>query len=66
MTRWQKITLVFVAVATVLILSFDALAAYFGGQKATISWLTTMLSGKYPAIAFAWGFLMGHFFGQNS
>lgn len=46
-------------VAAILLLD---LFLYLTGRK-TYSQKTIELSKKYPLIPFAWGFLMGHFFG---
>ncbi|MGP0063538.1 MAG: hypothetical protein ACLQGP_08070 [Isosphaeraceae bacterium] len=54
-----------VVIAAVFILSiFDIVMAYLSGGEATISWCIYQWSLKYPVIAFAFGFLMGHLFAQ--
>lgn len=57
LTRW--LILFFV----VVILAVDIALAVFGGVGATISFQITRWSYDYPAIPFAAGFLMGHWFG---
>jgi hypothetical protein len=59
LTRW---IIVGVVAITGLI---DIVLAIFGGMQATISFNITQWSHTYPAIPFAFGFLMGHFFAQN-
>lgn len=53
-------------VGTVIVLGgYDILALLMGGNDSTISVIISWASTKWPAIAFAFGFLMGHFFAQN-
>ncbi len=59
LTRWLILSLVS------LILALDIALACFYGVDATISVAITKWSYEYPAIPFALGFLMGHFFAQN-
>jgi hypothetical protein len=61
---YQQITAL-VVIAVIFILSiFDIVMAYLSGGDATISWCIYQWSLKYPVIAFAFGFLMGHLFAQ--
>jgi hypothetical protein len=58
-TRW------IIAGLTAAILLLDVVLAVTGGVDATISVEITKWAHEYPAVAFACGFLMGHWFGQN-
>lgn len=56
----------YVIIISVLIIGgIDIVLAITRGKDATISVVITKWSKQYPAIPFAFGFLMGHFFGQN-
>jgi hypothetical protein len=54
----------FVIIGTALILGFDALQIYVRGTDASISAHMEKWSHRWPIIAFGWGFLMGHFYGN--
>jgi hypothetical protein len=58
-TRWV------IAGIVVVVLLIDLVLAVTMGIDATISVQLTAWSHIYPAIPFALGFLMGHFFAQN-
>lgn len=58
-TRWLIVAIV------AIVGGIDIILAVHGGVNATISVQITRWSHEYPAIAFAFGFLMGHFFGQD-
>jgi hypothetical protein len=45
---------------------YDCWVGYVCGGSATISWILWTAAQKYPAIAFGFGFLMGHLFAQMS
>jgi hypothetical protein len=66
MTAWQKRTVAFIIGVVIVIIIYDIVAAALGGQDATISVIITKYSRVWPTISFAFGFLMGHFFAQNS
>lgn len=59
LTRWVIVGLV------VFIAGLDVVLAVLYGMDATISVQITKWSHEYPAIAFGFGFLMGHWFAQN-
>jgi hypothetical protein len=59
-TRWLIVGLV------ALIGAVDIGLAVWGGMDATISVQITKWSHEYIAIPFAFGFLAGHWFGQNA
>jgi hypothetical protein len=59
LTRWIIVGVVAIVGA------IDIVLAIYGGMNATISFNITQWSHQYPAIPFAFGFLMGHFFAQN-
>lgn len=56
-TRWLIVGL------TAGVGGLDVLLAVHGGIPSTISAQMTNWSFGYPALPFAWGFLMGHWFG---
>lgn len=65
----ESITTFFVVAVTVMVILFDILIAALqqwlgGGERATITAVIIKYSRKYPVIPFAFGFLMGHFFGD--
>jgi ABC-type uncharacterized transport system YnjBCD permease subunit len=60
LTQW--IIVITVSVVAVI----DIGLALSGGKNATISVQITQWSKQYPIIPFAFGVLMGHFFGQNN
>lgn len=62
---WQKISIGVIFATVMLVGGYDLVAEYFGGNNSTISVIITYASSKIPAIPFAFGFLCGHFFGQN-
>lgn len=66
MTPWQKRTIGVIIVSVVVIGGYDVFVEIVAGNSASISVLMTWASRKWPAIAFVWGFLMGHWFGQNA
>ncbi len=55
---------VFVALFSLLMI-FDGLAILFGGYKATVSSQVYRFSTRFPVIAFALGFFLGHLFWPN-
>lgn len=58
-TRW-------IIVASIAVIgAVDVFLAATCGKDCTISVNITQWSHEYPAIPFAFGFLMGHFFAQN-
>lgn len=59
LTKWIIVS------AVGLIGLVDIALAVIKGKEATISVTITKWSKEYPAIPFAFGFLMGHFFAQN-
>jgi hypothetical protein len=64
-TKWQKASIAVIFATVILVGGYDLVAEYFGGNNSTISVIITYASSKIPAIPFAFGFLMGHWFGQN-
>ena len=58
-TRWVIVLVV------VIVGAIDIVLALVGGKDLTISVEIWRWSHEYPVIAFAFGFLMGHFFAQN-
>lgn len=54
----------FIILGTIVILGVDAVLIIKNGKKASISDHIVLWSHKWPVIAFAWGFLMGHFYGH--
>jgi hypothetical protein len=61
---YQSIIALVVIGAVFALSIFDIVMAYLSGGGATISWCIYQWSLKYPAIAFAFGFLMGNLFAQ--
>jgi hypothetical protein len=61
---YQQITALVVIAVIVILPVFDIVMAYLSGGDVTISWYIYQWSLKYPVIAFAFGFLMGHVFAQ--
>jgi ABC-type dipeptide/oligopeptide/nickel transport system permease subunit len=59
---WGKTSLVVIAIAVVIVLLYDAMAASFGGTGDTVSGQLWLLSHSYPAIPFFTGLLCGHIF----
>ncbi len=59
LTRW------IISIIVVLVLFIDVILALRYGVEGTISVQITEWSHQFPAIPFALGFLMGHFFAQN-
>lgn len=57
----KKIVIWFIVIVTSIILLFDIFALSKGSS---ISSVITEYSHKWPIIAFAWGFLMGHWYGK--
>lgn len=68
MTRLQKLTFCVIIGDVVALAAYDAWAATQGGGPATISWLLTWTSQQWwgASVVFAMGYLMGHFFAQDS
>lgn len=62
MTNWKRITAWFILAAVIIIIGYDAFVMYKAGNTATISHFMYTEAFKVPAIPFAWGLLMGHFF----
>lgn len=60
LTQW------IIVISIVVIGGIDVVLALIGGKQKTISVQITLWSKKYPIIPFAFGILMGHFFGQNN
>lgn len=60
------VTSIIIGSVTALLIAYDVWVAYKDPTKdATISWVLLSSSKKWPVIAFAFGFLMGHLFFQN-
>jgi hypothetical protein len=68
MTKLQKLTFIVVISDVVALGAYDVWAATQGGAPATISWLLTWTSQQWwgATAVFALGYLMGHFFAQDS
>lgn len=65
-SAWQKRTFAVILGAVAILGAYDIVTVYAtGGKDATISVIISWASTRWPAIAFFFGFLMGHFFGQN-
>ncbi len=61
---YTQLTAVVILATVFLLTVYDIVIAYLSGGSATISWCVYQWSTKYPFIAFAFGFLMGHLFSQ--
>ena len=62
MTRWQWYSLIFVITCFMAMGVWDAIAICYGGRKATISYLFTMLAYYWPLGVFILGAVVGHLF----
>jgi hypothetical protein len=61
----MNITVIVIAATVAALLIYDAIVAFLKGKAQTISMVISRYSQLYPAIPFAFGFLMGHFFAQD-
>jgi hypothetical protein len=60
------VTSIVIAAVAVLLIAYDVWVKYKQPDgNATISWVVLSSSKRWPVIAFAFGFLMGHLFFQN-
>lgn len=57
-------TIVIIVFITIALILYDIYAAVDGEEGNTITQVIQKYSLKYPVIPFAFGFLMGHFFGD--
>lgn len=62
--NYQQITAIVIIVIVFALTIYDIVTAYLSGGTATISWCLYQWSLRFPFIAFAFGFLMGHLFAQ--
>ena len=62
--NWVKTTRAVMIVTVIALLLYDCIAAKFGGQVATISDQTFVLSHHWLEIPFGAGLLMGHLFAR--
>lgn len=56
----MTLTLIVLGITVLFLIVYDILIALTEGLDATISWVGWKLMQKYPVIAFALGFVMGH------
>lgn len=66
MSNYAKYTVVLLLAVALVLGLYDIWVGSVTGGSATISWILYTSSQKYPAIAFGFGFLMGHLFAQMS
>ena len=59
---WTHATYALIIGATVVIILYDVAARIFGGNDATVSAVIYDASQMWPVIAFAFGFVCGHWF----
>lgn len=64
MTKYRKITALFIGLTIFLIAAFDVFIFIKGGTEATISWMIFEWSHAHPVVPFCFGFIMGHLFWQ--
>ena len=58
----NKVTGLVILAIVLLVIAVDIVLATFYGSDGTISWWLWTESHNWPAIPFAFGVLMGHFF----
>ena len=62
----QDLTALFVVMITLVSIVYDVWVKYKDPTgESTISWVVLKDSKKWPIVAFAFGFLMGHIFAPN-
>ncbi len=66
MRTYDTFTIALLVVTAFALGIYDCWVGYVTGGSATISWVLWTAAQKYPAIAFGFGFLMGHLFAQMS
>lgn len=59
---YKKLTKIFIPLATLAIIAFDAYVFMGGSTEATISYTVMMWSYEYPIMTFSVGVLCGHLF----
>lgn len=60
----ENLTIGVIIAVTVALILFDIVVAVFKPAGDTITQVIQKYSMKYPVIPFAFGFLMGHFYGD--
>lgn len=62
LSRGQRATLAIILAVAFGLGLYDFAAAAHAGTAVTISWVLTKVAMNNPAVAFGFGFLMGHLF----
>jgi hypothetical protein len=60
--NFNKVSKVFIAAVTVIVIIYDIVAFSLQPNDGTISFSMWQLSQEYPPIPLLWGFISGHFF----
>lgn len=66
MKKWQTYTAIISVLIVLVIAVYDVIAIAKGGTEASISHMIIVMSYKYPAVPFSFGFLCGHLFWRMS
>lgn len=59
---WPERTRHFLFFVLILVLTYDAIAIYYGGPPASVSWVLRKLAYEHTIIAILAGMVIGHIF----